>query len=123
MRLLVYILILAWGSGQALADPYADVAKNYSTIGLEECAAATFGKSDASLNEVYQEVVRHLRENGRDLKPLITAERAWLVERDARCDQKAVELGLIDRSGSAAIIDCKTQWTNARIATLKDYLQ
>jgi uncharacterized protein YecT (DUF1311 family) len=123
MRLLAYIFVLAWGSGQALADSCADVAKNYSAIGTAECAAATFAKADASLNEIYQKVVGQLKENGQDLKPLITAERAWIVERDARCDQKAKEYGLIDATGSAAILDCKADWTKARTATLKDYLQ
>lgn len=123
MRLFACILILAWGSGRAFADPCADVAKNYSAIGTAECAADTFAKADASLNEAYQKVVRHLKERGRDLKPLITAERAWIVERDARCDQKAKEDDLIDATGSAAILDCKADWTKARIATLNDYLR
>jgi uncharacterized protein YecT (DUF1311 family) len=46
-------------------------------------AAATFSRADASLNEVYQKAVGHMKESGRDLKPLVTAERAWIVERDA----------------------------------------
>jgi uncharacterized protein YecT (DUF1311 family) len=121
--LLAYILILAWSGDRVLADPCADVAKNYSAIGTAECAADTFAKADASLNETYQTVVRHLKESGKDLKPLITAERAWIVERDARCDQKAKEYDLIDATGSAAILDCKTEWTKARIGTLKDYLR
>jgi uncharacterized protein YecT (DUF1311 family) len=123
MRLLACILIAASSSGQALADPCIDVAKSYSAIGTAQCAAATFSKADASLNEVYQKVVGHMKESGRDLKLLVAAERAWIVERDARCDQKAKEYDLIDATGSAAILDCRTEWTNARIATLKDYLQ
>lgn len=122
MRLFVYISILAWSSGQALADPCADFGKSYSAIGMAECSADTFSKADASLNEIYQKVVAHLKESGRDLKPLVAAERAWIVERDARCDQRAKEYDLIDASGTAVIFDCKTEWTNARIATLRDYL-
>jgi uncharacterized protein YecT (DUF1311 family) len=76
MRLFACILVLAWSSGQALADPCADLAKNYSAIGTAQCAAATFAKADASLNAAYQQVVRHLKQGGRDRKSLIDAERA-----------------------------------------------
>jgi uncharacterized protein YecT (DUF1311 family) len=121
--LLICAMAMMLGAGRAHADPCTDVDKDYSARGVAECASYNFNKSDASLNEVYQKVVRHLKESGRDLKPLITAERAWIAERDARCDQKAKEYDLIDATGDGAIIDCKTGWTNARIATLKDYLQ
>ena len=122
MRLLAFLSILALSGGPALADPCADVAKSYSAIRLEACAADTFAKADASLNEAYQTVVRHQKENGRNLKPLVAAERAWIVERNARCDQKAKEYDLIDATGSAAILDCKTEWTKVRITTLNDNL-
>jgi uncharacterized protein YecT (DUF1311 family) len=109
VRLTGCIVIVLFGGGEALADPCADVSEHYSAIGEEQCAENTFAKADASLNEAYQKVVRHLKEQQRDLAPLIVAERAWIVERDARCDQKAKESDLIDATGAAAILDCKTE--------------
>jgi uncharacterized protein YecT (DUF1311 family) len=124
MRLIVSVLILVLGSGSAFAeDPCAELQKQYSAIGVALCAEANFDKSDEALNKVYKSVVAFLKEEGRDLKPLITAERAWITERDARCNERAKEEDLIDRTGDGAIIDCKTKWTKDRIATLNDYLE
>jgi uncharacterized protein YecT (DUF1311 family) len=122
VRLFACIMILVAVSDQALADPCTDFGKD-SARGQAECAADTLAKADASLNEIYQKVVLYMKENGRDLKPLIAAERAWIAERDARCERKAEEYDLIDATGTAVILDCKTEWTKARIGTLKDYLQ
>jgi len=122
MRLVICILAVTLYGGAALADPCTDFAKDYSARGEAECAFYNFGKSDASLNEIYQKVVRRLKVDGRSLKPLIEAERAWLVERDTRCANKAKEFDLIDATGTATIIDCKTDWTKDRIGILKDYL-
>ncbi len=123
MRPIVLMLILVLNSGSAFAeDPCAELEKQYSVIGVALCAEVNFDKSDNALNEIYKKVVALLKEERRDLKPLITAERAWIAERDARCSERAKEEDLIDRTGDGVIIDCKTKWTNARIATLKDYL-
>ncbi len=50
---------------------------------MNDCAAKEAKKADAALNVTYQRLVSQIKDNKTALEKLVTAEKAWIVFRDA----------------------------------------
>lgn len=124
MQRAICFLVWVLSIGPALAaDPCPELEEHYSAAEVARCAQAGLDQSDHALSDTFSKVLSYLKREEWGSKPLIMAERAWIIERDARCAHRAKEKGdLIDQTGNGVIIDCKKDWTDARISTLKDYL-
>lgn len=87
-------------------------------MSMNLCAEYHFIERDLQLNDEYRKLQKNL--DGRDLKKLIVAQRAWISFRDLECDFSAsdVEGGSMEPMMS---LKCKQELTKHRIAQLKKY--
>ena len=69
------------------SQAYASAACQNATtqLQLNECAAASYAKSDKDLNKVYRDILARLKGPSETKTDFIAAQRAWLKYRDAQC--------------------------------------
>lgn len=93
----------------------------FSQTGINICAYASFRRVDTELNNIYHQIERRLRADSDTLQRWRSAQRAWIVFRDAKCDFAAS--GSIGGSVHPMILSaCLESITRLRIATLRGYL-
>ncbi|UVK40093.1 DUF1311 domain-containing protein [Mesorhizobium sp. AR10] len=79
------------------------------------CAGADYGAADARLNKAYKDLVG--RNDDKTNKLLQTAQRAWIIFRDAECAYSTAD----SEGGSIhpmEVSECLTRLTNDRIKQL-----
>ena len=84
---------------------------------MNRMSSASFSKADAEMNKVYRKVMAAL--DGEGQAKLKTAQRAWLVYRDAQAE---LDADTIARGGTMfpqIYEGTRAELTNARIAVLK----
>lgn len=90
-------------------------------MGMNQCAAAAYEKTDAQLNRVYQQIRARLKQNNKSTSLLTSAQRRWIAFRDAECTfQSSASAG-----GSVyplLMIQCRDALTSQRIEQLTTYL-
>lgn len=85
------------------------------------CTDQACKKSDATLNELYKQIMNRLKGDADTAKLLVAAQRAWIAFRDAECAFAASAV----RQGSVypmLVADCRDGLTGARANDLKSYL-
>ncbi len=95
---------------------------------MDECAAASFRKADAALNNTYRQIMSRLKNDENAKRQMTAAQRAWIGFRDAECAFAASKVaggsayGMAvtsckeELTGDAGESDCRRIW-NARRAT------
>lgn len=113
---LLPLVLLAPLAGSALAQDCSDP----SQMGLDECAAVTYRKTDARLNAVYGQIVARLAGNADTKAKLVKAQKAWIGFRDAECAFRAsgVEGGSIYPMTVALCLDAVTRTRVGELETL-----
>ncbi|WP_294339806.1 lysozyme inhibitor LprI family protein [uncultured Sphingomonas sp.] len=109
MSIIIAALLLAAGNQCA----------GSTTRDVEQCLAADLDRADAELNRYYAAATKRLSQQ-RDtaaLAKLRTAERAWIVYRDAECDAVYESWGQGTIRG-AMNLGCRITLTEARTATI-----
>ena len=69
----------------AMPVAWAGCDAESTQIGMNDCAAREFKAADAALNAVYRQIVARLSGETEARQLLTTAQRAWVVFRDAEC--------------------------------------
>jgi uncharacterized protein YecT (DUF1311 family) len=95
-------------------DPHTQIDLNY-------CAKFHFDRADGELNDVYGRLKTGYATYADAKAALVSAQRAWVMFRDAECNQDVVAV----EGGSVAPmikLDCKTRLTDARTQQLQDRL-
>lgn len=114
----------AW-AGDALP---ADCTEAMSTVEMNNCAGADFEKADAELNRVYKAAIAAIPEMAMGEQPfdkvsweeaLRASQRAWVVFRDAECEDHVEKFWGGGTGGTVDIIGCKTEKTEQRTKELK----
>lgn len=82
---LLPLILVAPLTGPAKAQNCSDPTQ----MGLDECAGATYKKSDARLNAVYGQIVARLAGDADTKAKLVKAQKAWIGFRDAECAFRA----------------------------------
>lgn len=112
-------LVLAMPALACAKDKCAD-AQDQAT--LNQCADASFKKSDEKLNELYKKIETRLKDDADTNKLLVQAQRDWGKFRDAECDfQTAGAAG-----GSALpmlVLMCRDGLTQSRVKDFEGYLK
>jgi uncharacterized protein YecT (DUF1311 family) len=87
-------------------------------MSMNFCAEYHFIERDLQLNDEYRKLQKNL--DGRDLKALIAAQRAWVSFRDHDCEFATSD---IDGGSMRPMVSlkCKQELTEDRIAQLKKY--
>ena len=131
-RLVVALAVSSLMAGAASAAPSADPVRarftpglkrcldtpeGQSTYGMIECEGAELKIQDARLNTAYRKAMAGL--NARQKTKLQTAQRAWIVFRDAECASLEVEDWGTDSRIVAA--DCVLTMTVKRTIDLEGY--
>lgn len=101
---------------------FADDCDNAKTqTDMNQCAARQNQAADKALNDVYRQISQRLKASPAAKKQLVSAQRAWLVFRDAECTFSASGV----TGGSAwplVYADCLKTQNIARTQALKGYL-
>jgi uncharacterized protein YecT (DUF1311 family) len=87
-------------------------------MSMNLCAEYHFIERDLQLNDEYRKLQKNL--DGRDLKKLIAAQRAWISFRDLDCDFSASD---VDGGSMHPMVslNCQQELTEQRIKQLKTY--
>lgn len=118
IAMLTVAMVLAVPAFAYAGDKCAD-AEDQAT--LNQCADASFKKSDKKLNDFYKKIEARLKDDADTKKRLIQAQRDWTKFRDAECDfQTAVAAG-----GSMMpmlVAQCMDGLTQSRVKDFEGYL-
>ena len=105
-----------------------DCENALTTRDMEKCIAIDFDKTEVTLNQTYQHLVKQLtqpdteQENYTEYRnKLLNAQRAWIKFRDADCETQYA----LNSSGSIrniVYLSCKQQRAKQRISELNRYL-
>jgi len=89
---------------------------------MNECAYASFKKSDKKLNKLYKHIEARLKDDADTNKLLVQAQRDWVKFRDSECDfQTAGAAGGSVRPMLVAM--CMDNLTKSRIKDFGGYLK
>ena len=99
----------------------ADCQNATTQLQLDECAGASYAKSDKALNKVYREILSRLKGPSETKTDLIAAQRAWLKYRDAECK---FEVSGLDGGSVQPMIysQCLDALTQSRTKGLSQFL-
>lgn len=115
---LIVALVLAVPRFAFAQDNCAD-AEDQAT--MNECAAASFKKSDKKLNALYKEIEARLGDDADTRKLLVQAQRDWIKFRDAECDFQTA--GAAGGSMEPMLVaQCMAGLTQSRIKDFEAYL-
>ncbi|MBZ9981719.1 MULTISPECIES: lysozyme inhibitor LprI family protein [unclassified Mesorhizobium] len=81
--ILTTAVVLAMPAFAFAKDKCAD-AKDQAT--MNQCADASFRKSDKKLNELYKQIETRLKDDADTKKLLVQAQQNWIKFRDAECN-------------------------------------
>ncbi|MBZ9958333.1 MULTISPECIES: lysozyme inhibitor LprI family protein [unclassified Mesorhizobium] len=81
--ILTTAVVLAMPAFAFAKDKCAD-AKDQAT--MNQCADASFRKSDKKLNELYKQIETRLKDDADTKKLLVQAQQDWIKFRDAECN-------------------------------------
>lgn len=89
---------------------------------MNQCAGRQFQAADKQLNNLYQQINLRLKDQPQAKKLLVSAQRAWVVFRDAECEfsSSGVEGGSVY---PLVYSNCTTALTKARVENFKTYLK
>lgn len=88
---------------------------------LNQCAAASFKKSDKKLNEIYKQIETRLKDDPEIKQLLVKAQHAWVGFRDAECSFATAEAA----GGSMVpmlVAQCQDGLTQSRVKAFEAYL-
>ena len=119
-----------WGRRNLLASLVAlfpaavafaqDCSKPPTRMFAEQCAAASYERTDAELNATYKAIQSRLENDPEATAHLLIAQRNWIAFRDAECMfQSEKDLGGLRR---LTLNTCLDQLTQQRSAQLSLYL-
>ncbi len=99
-----------------------------SQMALNQCYCNEYGKADAELNKVYQQVLSANAGEGQLTEKLKAAERAWLAFRDAQLEALYPTTGSDPREQYGSVYPmcycmAQTQLTVQRTQQLKEMLK
>jgi uncharacterized protein YecT (DUF1311 family) len=109
---------LATGS-PARADDCATAGTQYA---MDQCAEQSFKETDAELNALYRQITVRLTANQQTTQSLVSAQKAWLLFRDAECKfvASASEGGSVH---PMIVTGCLDHETAKRVDELKIFLK
>lgn len=118
----IVITLLLTGAWVPTAGAAPTCDPNGSQADLNACYGAVYKKSDAALNELYNQIMGRLKSDQATTKLLTSAQKAWLAFRDAECNFSAsgVSGGSIYPMIYAICLD---KLTSKRIEDFKIYLK
>jgi uncharacterized protein YecT (DUF1311 family) len=122
MALRLIVLLAAAALTMSSSVRAEDCQNAASQRELNNCANAAYEKSDAELNALYKQVTARLKDDAKQTKLLVAAQRAWIAFRDAEC----AFVGEPTADGSVNPLvraNCLDRITSARVNDLKSYLQ
>ncbi|MET3649970.1 lysozyme inhibitor LprI family protein [Phyllobacterium ifriqiyense] len=106
--------------GFSLAADKCANAEDQAT--LNQCADASFKKSDKKLNDLYKQIEGRLSDDMDTRKLLVQAQREWGKFRDAECDfQTAGAAGA--SMMPMLVLMCRDTLTQSRVKDFEGYLK
>ena len=119
MRWILAIAILSLATATARAE---DCGNATTQAAMDDCAAASFQKSDTALNTAYKQIMARLKDDEAARKLLTTAQRDWLAYRDAECAFASSKVAGGSAYGMIATF-CRDDLTTQRLKQLQTYLK
>lgn len=126
MRILNGLLVIICSLGLA-AVAYADSCsdKAQTQLDLNDCAGASFNKTDKELGQIYKKILTEYADDPKFIEKLETSQRAWLKFRDAEIEALFPHNDEDLYYGSVYPV-CNRTWlttlTKERIAQLKKWI-
>ena len=114
------VLLLVFTTTITTQTP-SDPCKGETTFEMKQCSAKKYKQADGELNEVYQQLMSKLDDEGHKTS-LKTAQVAWLKYRDTNCDFESY----LNRGGtiySVIVTECKTSMTTSRTKEMKEQIK
>ena len=119
IRILLAAALLGFLAAPSLAQAAkADCAYAATQAQMNNCAAAQYKTTDATLNQSYKQAMSQAKNKD----ALKQAQRAWITYRDRHCDA----VGAQAEGGSMQpllITSCRTLLTTARITELENLVK
>lgn len=120
MKKIIPMAILALFSPlSAFADDCMDTATSQGQ--MNSCAGKTYQEADKMLNDAYRRALARVSADAAAKKKLITAQKAWIVFRDAECNFVVSGVGE-GSAGPMVKLGCLEALTTHRTDTLQKYL-
>ena len=125
MPLLMAMVSLPAGATEPMPN---DCTQALSTLKMNACAGADFETADTELNRVYSQALAAIPEMAAEEQPfdkasweeaLRASQRAWIVFRDAECEDHVEKFWGGGTGATADMIGCKTEKTEQRTKELK----
>ena len=123
LLILLYLCILA-APAFSQEYPLPDCSNPQKQPDMNYCAGQDFEKADKELNDVYKQALENQKKIAKSggeyagaVEALKTAQRAWIVYRDAHCENYGIQYG----SGTMRPMEvdgCKETLTKARTKEL-----
>lgn len=118
IAVLTAALVLAMPAFADAKDKCAD-AEDQAT--LNQCADASFKKSDKKLNDLYKKIETRLKDDADTKKLLVQSQRDWIKFRDAECDFQTA--GAAGGSMMPMLVaQCRDDLTQTRVKNFEGYL-
>jgi uncharacterized protein YecT (DUF1311 family) len=116
--ILTAAVVLAMPAFAFAKDKCAD-AKDQAT--MNQCADASFRKSDKKLNELYKQIETRLKDDADTRKLLVQAQQDWIKFRDAECNFQTA--GAAGGSVVPMLLSmCMDGLTQSRVRDFEGYL-
>ncbi|MBZ9870591.1 lysozyme inhibitor LprI family protein [Mesorhizobium sp. BR1-1-9] len=116
--ILTAAVVLAMPAFAFAKDKCAD-AKDQAT--MNQCADASFRKSDKKLNELYKQIETRLKDDADTKKLLVQAQQDWIKFRDAECNFQTA--GAAGGSMVPMLLSmCMDGLTQSRVKDFEGYL-
>ncbi|MBZ9806659.1 MULTISPECIES: lysozyme inhibitor LprI family protein [unclassified Mesorhizobium] len=116
--ILTAAVVLAMPAFAFAKDKCAD-AKDQAT--MNQCADASFRKSDKKLNELYKQIETRLKDDADTKKLLVQAQQDWIKFRDAECNFQTA--GAAGGSVVPMLLSmCMDGLTQSRVKDFEGYL-
>ncbi|TPK32442.1 DUF1311 domain-containing protein [Mesorhizobium sp. B2-5-4] len=116
--ILTAAVVLAMPGFASAKDKCADAKDQVTT---NQCADASFKKSDKKLNELYKQIETRLKDDADAKKLLVQAQQGWVKFRDAECQFQAA--GAAGGSMAPMLISmCMDSLTQSRVKNFEGYL-
>ncbi|MBZ9855307.1 lysozyme inhibitor LprI family protein [Mesorhizobium sp. CA13] len=116
--ILTAAVVLAMPAFAFAKDKCAD-AKDQAT--MDQCADASFRRSDKKLNELYKQIETRLKDDADTKKLLVQAQQDWIKFRDAECNFQTA--GAAGGSMVPMLLSmCMDGLTQSRVKDFEGYL-
>jgi uncharacterized protein YecT (DUF1311 family) len=118
-KILPVALIAIFSPFSAFADGCMDTAVSQGQ--MNSCAHKSYQEADKTLNDAYRNATARVSADAAAKKRLVTAQRAWIVFRDAECDFVASSVGE-GSAGPMVKLGCLEDLTKTRANEIQKYL-